>query len=609
MASTRQLINETNARLKADAWTLTTIGDRGDEVHSVELGELVEWLVCRGLDGRANPALHFELLTELLRVLSLKKASRDDRQERAIEHILEHADVFFGWEDLIERAERGEPCKYQLDRARAWWARGDFRRVHEQRLELEMRHRGDKLAKQLEEHGYMLIEQRAYRRRIKSDLMHALTQAEPAPMSWPVKLIALFTSSRARLTPRGTYPFELVNEDVRLLRSDLVKRWMERSAPRPVAIPHQPLSTIPHESNNIGMIASGKATGGAGIRFHEEDNGQLRLLLYDRKLVLKHNDVPDTFIYIPMPAGSPVDLKDPIGAMLQTLKGMASLSPRARHNQTRDIPRVVAGLFLAATQDATMAEQLGLNPGEFIDAATNVRITNLIGLDSSQNRQTKRVRQVRQWLEKMYLERSVLQLGKNNGRNSVILRAPLIQQLADEYEINDATPEMLRRSERVHVWRMAPDLWRMCNPNSGVASYMLIDQKAFELDSSLKKQNSDPFNLYWALVQRAYNASRTGVPEDKVTEEGSFSPKAKTLYEWSGMELPSDAKCPYRIRERMREYLELMVDHGLLLDWTCPFLETEDVPFDSDVFEHVRVQITLPTSLVKFLPPTAMRAS
>ncbi len=85
----------------------------------------------------------------------------------------------------------------------------------------------------------------------------------------------------------------------------------------------------------------------------------------------------------------------------------------------------------------------------------------------------------------------------------------------------------------------------------------------------------------------------------------NFSPKIAMLYEMAGMEHPSDATHPNRKRERLRMALSLMVDHGLLLDWSSAFLSADE-DFCSDPFVNKRVNLHLPSSLLRYLPRKAI---
>ncbi len=183
-------------------------------------------------------------------------------------------------------------------------------------------------------------------------------------------------------------------------------------------------------------------------------------------------------------------------------------------------------------------------------------------------------------------------------------QAPIVQRLQDQIRVTSDQSGGLRAGT-YNVWRLDKNLWRLRNPKGPTASFMLLDERAFRLET----RSSEPFNLYWTIVQRAYNAMRASHAEGKISADGVFSPKLSTLYEWAGMEKVGDTTNPFRIRERLREALGLMVSNGLLLDWSCPQLENDDEEFRLDEFKsYMRLRLTLPGSLVRYLPREAFLA-
>ena len=90
---------------------------------------------------------------------------------------------------------------------------------------------------------------------------------------------------------------------------------------------------------------------------------------------------------------------------------------------------------------------------------------------------------------------------------------------------------------------------------------MLLDDRAFKLDD----RSSVAFNLYWTLVNRAYN--------DRVSDEGSFKLKLWTLYNWSGLE--SSSQRVDRLKETFRSAFDRMVEVGLLQHWRCVSLDAD----------------------------------
>ncbi len=596
----KDLISVTALLVKRRDWTLKSASTRS-RTHDPTLTD-EEWLeafvrrvVTDGLDVGEHDERVFAARTQLLAALSAKRKSREARLDRARALIVEGCELFMGWAELVSRAESGHPCEFQLDRPEVWWMRGEasFADMRMRRLELERRHRGDALRKKMLEQRFELIGQESYRTRIKFDVMHTLATSARSPLHWVAQTLCLYTSPSAQLDPLSFDEPHRSAQEIDEMKSDLIQRWESAARPDPVAIPHQPLSTIPREANNLGLIASRGRSNHAALKFHQDaDTGQLSLLAYDAKLVLKNNGVPDTYIKIPLQIDEGGQV-DELTALLSQLNKLRELGPKYQHSYFQDVPRVIAGMFLAATQDASMGVP-DLNPGEFWDLDTGRRLTSLIGLPKDHKRYYGRVADIRSWLSQITLCRTVVTYGKKKGRTTIEWEGPLVQRLEDKISITSEHSGEFRGG-KMGVWRLAPALWRMRELESGAASFMLIDQRAFLMDT-------DAFNLYWCIVNRAYNGTRTSTHNDRVNRDGVFSPRAKTLYEWSGIERQSDTENPFRIRERMRDALESMVDHGLLINWSCSFLESDSVPFDSRVFDQVRVELQLPSSLSQYLP-------
>jgi len=281
------------------------------------------------------------------------------------------------------------------------------------------------------------------------------------------------------------------------------------------------------------------------------------------------------------------------------------MGPKTRQAYFKDIPRIIAGMFLAATHDSDLGLSM-LQPGQFLDAESGRRLTDIVGLDGEQNRQVKRVRAVRDWLTKIQLVR---ELRSTRPNERISWSGPIVHRLPDEITVTEQLPDGLSRSRsKIFIWRLSPELWNLRTMGSGAEDYMLLDQKAFQLDQGLQMTTSEPFNLYWTIVQRAYKAASARNPEERFDADGRFRPRAAMLYRWSGMELRSDERHPHRIRARMRDYLVKMVEKGLVINWSCPYLESDEEHFQREKFAHVRISIQLPSSLLMFLPQDAFVA-
>ncbi|MEM1349092.1 MAG: hypothetical protein AAGI01_11085 [Myxococcota bacterium] len=623
----RELINFTNTLIKTKEWSYEWTMTPGTPTKTTQRAVVfgyVRGMVRERLETSSAPEEHFEVLSELLRLLTLKRGSRSERQQRAMEHVVQHAESFFGWEDLLTRAQLSEtPCVFQLDRRQAWWRSGEFRLMHEQRLEIE----GDArdAEQRLRDAGFELIDQEAYRQRVKHSVIDVLLQGKPSPLEWPARAIVSYTFKQRNMTILlgGAAPAASLDEhEVQLTSSGLRSAWYASIAHRAVAVPHQPLATLPMETNNIGALSNG-GTGDeeqptwrtASLRLmpnpNHADGSELEpeqlLLAYDQRLVRTGSERPDTYISVPVEGHH----TDPHTALLQSLQGLGALGLKERQSHMRDVPRVVAGIFRAAAQDArtpeirSLIEATGYSPGVFIDEPELRRLTRLIGWDHKRKRYRERVARVLDWLQTMWLEREVYATppvhSRKKARTRTFHRSPLLHKLPDQIllaEEVEGSWEVIKGKRRntLSLFKLSEPLWQMANPDSSTSSFMLIDQRAFELDTSLLQLSSEPFNLYWCIVQRAYNDARHG----RVDSDGTFSPKLKVLYDFSGMEHPSDAKNPSNIRERMRDWLELMIDHGLIVDWRCPFL-LSSATFDREAFNSAVVELVLPDSLTRHL--------
>jgi hypothetical protein len=136
-------------------------------------------------------------------------------------------------------------------------------------------------------------------------------------------------------------------------------------------------------------------------------------------------------------------------------------------------------------------------------------------------------------------------------------------------------------------WSIARPLWDMVLPEreGGAPAFMSIDARAFLLDPS----SSTPFNLYWAMVNRAYMGTYAANRLDRVDEAGTFHPRIGVLYDFSGMQ--GTHRRLYRLRRALRGALDAMVDHGLLLRWECPWLTDGATVSFAELFER-RVRVT-----------------
>ncbi|MEM1347605.1 MAG: hypothetical protein AAGI01_03550 [Myxococcota bacterium] len=548
---------------------------------------------------------HFEARRALWQQLTLKKCSLETRRDRAVDHLVEHIELYSGWRELVWRAEEGGADEHALGAELVWWRFGPFETVRQRKRLLEQRAPSKRLSEEFEAAGFQPFSQHDYREQVRVELIEELLAASSSQnngvLDHLARIILFMTTPHQVLTAELFEGVYLLEEDTRALVRRALRQWRKDHAPTMVALPRDPLATLTRETNNLGRQLAGErsAPGSRGIKYHRDlETGQMSLLSYDAKLVLKGTKVPDTYIKIPMEVreGRQPTNGSELSSLLEILHEAKELTRTQRQHFLRDAPRVIAGMFLAAERDQALGGAYGVKPGEFLESETAYRLTDLIGLER-RSRHTKRVIFVRDWLTRIHLTRTVDRLDHRGKRERIRWSAPIVQRLADEIEVERSMPDGLGSvRSKVHIWRLADALWRMRTRDSGVAAFMLVDERAFALST----ETSDPFNLYWTIIQRAYKGSVTRVEDDKVRPDGVFSPKIATLYEWSGMASTSLERNPSRIRERMRDYLSLMVSKGLLLDWSSEWLE-HDGPFQRRVFETSRVRLTMPSSMVRYI--------
>jgi hypothetical protein len=413
-----------------------------------------------------------------------------------------------------------------------------------------------------------------------------------------LRLTVLFTESYRRFRLEDLDSIECDDEQIKSLAVRVHQGWARRfKGPSMVALPHGPMSTLTRETANLGeLVREGEAGWRmAGAKYHEGEDSRQLALVFDRSLVVKDNDVDDTYMQLPLEGPLDEGL-DAIGALTRVLMEHHHQVTRKATSQARlanlveDIPRVVAGMFQVASMDRNLTF---LNEGNFIDSLSGIRLAEYIGLDASQKRCRDRVAAVRGMLESIELSRSV----RGENGKSVTWTGPIIQRLKDKVDASEKLPDGLNRAVTdLGVWRIAPELWRMQVPEKGkAASFMLLDDRAFSLSS----RDSVPFNLYWTIIQRAYNTRKARKDEDRFDQTGTFHPRFETLYRWAGMETKTDETKPHRAVNRMRDALELLVEHGLIEAYSSSVFELKRFSLKNDT--RRRVSITLPHSLLGHL--------
>jgi hypothetical protein len=365
---------------------------------------------------------------------------------------------------------------------------------------------------------------------------------------WLVRVCVWFTRSHARVHARCWDVPWGDEAAITETKAAVVARWGARvPTVRMVSVPHGVLSTLPKEMRNVSAaLHEDMATSiGAAFKLKPGSKAEPAILSADSKLVLTSGGARSHQSVIEVPVTG--DLTGQVG----TLEPMALLTSqileivrggitkgRQLENMTRDIPRVVAGMFLAAAEDRDRVQV----SGQFLDSDTGLRLAKITGLNYRQGRDLARVQRVRELLTRIKFIRSIERFDPlTRKKERIDWNTPLIQRMADEVVATYSKPDDLEFAKsELGVWLIAPRLWDMTQPHSDHARFMFLDERAFGLNP-----NSGAFNLYWTIVQRAYNALRTNVPSDKFSAQGEFSPKLETLYYWSGSQQLS-----HRLRAR-----------------------------------------------------------
>ena len=455
-------------------------------------------------------------------------------------------------------------------------------------------------------------------------------QAEGSRLLDMMRVVHMLTAKGSRLIP-DDYPLREGDLSSLLEQTSKLKiRWeRENLGVGMVALPHGPMATLTRETMNLGaLVRHGQARWKKAAVKHVDEF----VIVGDQRLVAREDGSEEVYIQVPLGGSDGAgqgevvpEVADGqvIAALTQALMRMCrdhspmlsapgeGVGADAGSGQlellgdgdaslaglVEEILRGVAGIFRAARVDRGLSF---VGSGEFVDSTTATRLTDIIGLSGKTTRSRNRVAAVRAMLENVRLKRTVR---SEDGKSLVTWEGPIIQRLKDRIDVETKLPRDYGLTSRheLGLWRIAPELWRMQDADGKAASFMLLDERAF----SLSGLSPDPFNLYWTIIQRAYNAHRAKSEDDKFDDSGSFRPTLSVLYTWAGMDKKTDAKNMARARERMDGHLKSMRERELI------------VSYDADVFSptrglslasSTRIDIQLPPSLLCFLPNAAFRS-
>jgi len=593
---------------------------------------LVAQMLTSAIGGSTRPGDVHEANLGLLWILTdFKKKKADERLREARKHVLGHIELYTSWHALLDDPSDPTARAYQLHGDGAWWKPSEDLTWLEHELPEDLAAaaaRGEGAVGHMASRGYQWVDQSTWQKRVKDALVFGLaTVNDSERVAEVVRWIVVLTAPRFKLSPEMWPELEL---GPKLLGAELRTLYMGITRRKMVSIPRKPLAVLPMEVDNMSRFASGifppatpdpgderslgVANSGKGARLRLTGGAEPALLLTDRSLVKKAT--PDTFIKIPLSAGAPTE--DPVGALVHSLAGFSELGRIQRADHLAHIPRVVAGVFMLAHRDA-LGPGDTVAPGEFLDTGSAHRLTRAIGLDATDRRARERVAMVRHWLTQIQLVREVVEV-VGGRRIKTHWMGPVLTELSDRYRIGEdldaplaptgaggegqsgkKAPEELRFvREELMPFRLAPVLWRMSEHDSGTSEFMLLDHRAFELDDAFASSTSAPFNLYWTIVQRAYMAPAAHDPADRMVD-GTFGVMAKTLFRLSGIEDVHHGAKRGRAYDKLALYLDLMIDKGLIADWSCDVARGKDLG-------KARVSITMPATFAQYLSPPALEA-
>ncbi len=568
--------------------------DERAEVGSVEWHEQMAWsLLVRYLGDTVRVREHIAMRRQVLKGLMSTKIRAREKRERAVELIYGAYTLAIGSADVLD---------VLLDRALQVVDLSDF---------------VSRATTRAREHVGLLDQELSDDPVFHQLIINDCLDSEHL-VTWMLRVVFMLTE-RSRRPTMEDFDEPYVDGDWLLKQSARLKaRWKHENVTHVmIALPHGPLSTLTREVSNMGaMVRHGHA---GWKRAAAKVHGEF-VLVADQRLVNKQNTLGDTLISVPLEGQPGSNGEEVVGALTRALMHMCaeSVSELAMEEEpgvdgqlelgleqssmlaglVESIPRVVAGIFHVARSDQRLTFT---NNGEFVDSDSALRLTETVGMDRLSTRSKNRVAAVRSMLERVRLRRTVR---SEDGKTTSTWEGPIIQRLDDRIDTQRELPGGLGGVTRttLHVWRVAPELWRMQDAGGESASFMLLDERAF----SLSVRSSEPFNLYWTIIQRAYNAHKADNHElDRFDSDGHFSPTLSVLYTWSGMDKPSDRKNMARARARMLSHLELLAEQELIVSFDDQIL---DPSMRTSLTSNTRIRIGLPPTLLCYLPPKAFRS-
>ena len=514
-----------------------------------------------------------EVRLELLRRLCLSKAPQVKRREVATELIIEQLDEFLGWRRFCLVNQ-----DYQLHEESAWWhPSGSFFQAEETRRSLHT-------SRQLREAGFIALDHQAYMQRAREPLLFNFIQ-KGSELVKIVTILALYTAPTKKLKQD---PLSWIEHALDDLRRELTRELTRRDF---TAVPMKPLYSLPRESNNMRQFFIARARDivvdekrqlvrgaleRARVKVFEEESGQ-QALFFDTHLVNKSSGEPDSYISVTLDSPQ----TDVLGALTQAIEQLEVDAAVFEH-----LPRVCAGMFAAAHRDRVM---FGSAAGTFWDTDSGKRLCKIVGFNPQNYKHRQRVQHVRKLLSKLVLHRSATGFDEQGRAVRIKRKGPLIEMRQAEVELEIESREGMSEKHTFQSWSIDDTLWQMTRSREegGAPAFMMLDDRAFKLDD----RSSVAFNIYWTLVNRAYN--------DRVSDSGEFTLNLWTLYDWSGLEQSSPRVD--RLRETFNTALDRMVETGLLCSWQCADLDARVTP-SLEALKEARLGVIFGQTQLKMLP-------
>lgn len=496
----------------------------------------------------------------LLHTMAKMHYTLAERRKRFESQVVEECEFWAGWLRMCHSGEH-----YQLRDRKPWWRPGD------PILDIHVIEDLERDPRKLKREGFELLSQGVYRERVR---VPVLRERLARPHELCEELIWAARAAVLLITPKRDWRRYGIPGLVSRRIDELAALCQQAIANQRARIPMKPMYSLPRESNNMASFFSERSITLDPSRQHARadleharvtmgttSSGQQQVLFFDRELTNRKSGSQDAYISVTLPETMP----DVLSALFSAIEQL-DVDP----NIFEHVPRVCAGMFAAAQRDAYLE---CTREGGFWDTETGYRLCRMVGFDPDSQYHQHRVTQVKHLLRNITLHRALKSRGDDPSTHEKYWSEPIIQPLESTISLKPHQRDGLSGHHTLRGWLISLDLWRMTQvqERGGTPAFMSIDERAFQLDRS----SSLPFNLYWTIINRAYISSYTMDTERRrlLEEQGYLRVGMRTLYNWSGME--AGTARAGRVRKKIREALEAMRHHGLLLDWSCEQLTCE----------------------------------